>query len=499
MASVINTNTASLNAQRNLNSSAASLATSLQRLSSGLRINSAKDDAAGLAISERFTAQIKGLNQAVRNANDGISLAQTAEGGLGTASELLQRMRELAVQSANGTNSASDRASLQQEVSQLAQELNRVATTTQFNGQNVLDGSLSNTQFQVGANANQTINVGIKSAKAADIGNYGLKTSAAAGTSMEATAAGATAGNNRVGAQTLTIAGKGTTATVNVAAGATAKKIADDVNATTSTTGVAATAQTQATLGNLQAAGTLTFNLYGSNSTAVAIGATVNSTNDLSSVAAAINAQTASTGISASVSGGTVTLLSKDGYDIKIENFSNSAGSGGTIDFTGQDPFATTATNVGAAATLGAAAGTDSSTVGGRVKFDAAEGYTVTTNSTATLFAATTPQASTLSAVSALDISTVSGANDAMSTIDAALSSIASSRAQLGAIQNRFASTISNLSTTAENLTSARSRIQDADFAAETANLTRGQILQQAGTAMLAQANSLPNGVLALL
>ncbi|KIF83684.1 flagellin N-terminal helical domain-containing protein, partial [Noviherbaspirillum autotrophicum] len=168
MASVINTNTASLNAQRNLTSSASSLATSLQRLSSGLRINSAKDDAAGLAISERFTAQIKGLNQAVRNANDGISLAQTAEGGLGTASDLLQRMRELSVQSANGTNSASDRASLQQEVSQLAQELNRVATTTQFNGQNVLDGSLSATQFQVGANANQTINVGITSAKAAD-------------------------------------------------------------------------------------------------------------------------------------------------------------------------------------------------------------------------------------------------------------------------------------------------------------------------------------------
>ncbi|MDB5771601.1 MAG: flagellin, partial [Burkholderia sp.] len=165
MAAVINTNAASLNSQRNLTASSASLATSLQRLSSGLRINSAKDDAAGLAISERFTAQIKGLNQAVRNANDGISLAQTAEGGLGTAGDLLQRMRELAVQSANGTNSASDRASLQQEVSQLKQELDRVATTTQFNGSNVLDGSLSATQFQVGANANQTISVGIASAK----------------------------------------------------------------------------------------------------------------------------------------------------------------------------------------------------------------------------------------------------------------------------------------------------------------------------------------------
>ena len=499
MASVINTNTASLNAQRNLTSSASSLATSLQRLSSGLRINSAKDDAAGLAISERFTSQIKGLNQAVRNANDGISLAQTAEGGLGTSSELLQRMRELAVQSANGTNSASDRASLQQEVSQLAQELNRVATTTQFNGQNVLDGSLSSTQFQVGANANQTINVGIKSAKAADIGNYGLKSDATTGTSMEATAAAGASAANKVAAQTLTIAGKGTTATVAVAVGADAKTISDNINSTTSTTGVHAVAQTQATLSSLSASGTLTFNLYGSNSTAVAIGATVSSTSDLSSVAAAINAQTASTGITAAVNGGTVTLNSKDGYDIKIENFQNATTTNATAVFQGQDPFATTSTNVGTGATIGSSTNSDSSTVGGRVKFDSAEGYTVSTSVAGSLFSSAGPNASNLSAVAGLDISTVSGANDAMSIIDGALSSIASSRAQLGALQNRFASTISNLSTTSENLTAARSRIQDADFASETANLTRGQILQQAGTAMLAQANSLPNGVLALL
>jgi flagellin len=499
MAAVINTNTASLNAQRNLSTSQSSLATSLQRLSSGLRINSAKDDAAGLAIAERFTSQIKGLNQAVRNANDGISLAQTAEGGLGTAGELLQRMRELAVQSANGTNSSSDRASLQQEVSQLAQELNRVASTTQFNGQNVLDGSLSSTQFQVGANANQTINVGIKSAKASDIGNFGLKSSNAALSSADATTAAGAAAPNRVAAQTLTIAGNGTTSTVNVAAGATAQKIADDINTKTSTTGVAATAQTQATLNDLKTAGTLTFNLFGSNGTAVAIGATVNSTSDMSPLAAAINAQTAATGITASVNAGTVTLTSKDGYDIKIEDFVNSAGAGGTIALTGQDPFATTPTGVGSAAILGAATTSDSSTVGGRVKFSGSEGYTVSTDTAGTLFAATTPQASTLNSVANISISTTSGANDAISTIDAALAVISSSRAQLGAVQNRFASTISNLQTTSENLTSARSRIQDADFASETANLTRGQILQQAGTAMLSQANSLPNGVLSLL
>jgi flagellin len=502
MAAVINTNAASLNSQRNLTASSSALATSLQRLSSGLRINSAKDDAAGLAISERFTSQIKGLNQAVRNANDGISMAQTAEGGLGTAGDLLQRMRELAVQSANGTNSASDRASLQQEVSQLKQELDRVATTTQFNGSNVLDGSLSATQFQVGANANQTINVGIASAKGTEIGNYGLGTVSGTGYSSAAKAAASgTAAANNVGTQTLTIAGNGKTATANVTAGDSAAKIAGAVNATTSTTGVTAEAETKATLSGLSIAtgGTITFNLQGSGG-AVAVSATLNSDTNLDPLAAAINAQTASTGISAESKNGIVTLTSTNGDDIVVEDFVNSAG--GTIALTGQDPFATTATPSGAAVNL-TSGSTDSSRVGGELKFSGSTGYTVSssTGTAGGLFtgASNAQNASSLAAVSALDISTVSGANDALSTIDAALTSINNSRAQLGAIQNRFASTISNLSTTSENLSSARSRIQDADFAAETAALTRGQILQQAGTAMLAQANSLPNGVLALL
>ena len=499
MPAVINTNVASLNAQRNLNTSQTSLSNSLQRLSSGLRINSAKDDAAGLAISERFTAQIRGLNQAGRNANDGISLSQTAEGGLSTSGDLLQRIRELAVQSANGSNSASDRQSLQQEVSQLAQELNRVATTTQFNGQNVLDGSLASAQFQVGANANQTISFGIASAKAADIGNYGLKSASGAGTSSAATTAAGAAANSNLAAQTLTIAGNGTSDTVSVTAGQSAKTVADNINTKSATTGVKASAQTAATLSNLQTAGTLTFNLSGSNGTAVSIGATVSSTSDLSPLAAAINAQTAATGITATVNAGTVTLASKDGYDIKIENLSNSAGAGGTIDLQGLDPFASTTTTSGAAVTLGAAAGSDSSTVGGQLKFSASSGYTVTTDTANTLFAAATPQTSSLASVSLIDVSTVTGATDALAVVDAALTSISNSRASLGALQSRFTSTISSLQTTAENLTAARSRIQDTDFAAETANLTRGQILQQAGTAMLAQANSLPNGVLALL
>jgi flagellin len=500
MASVINTNTASLNAQRNLTTSQSSLATSLQRLSSGLRINSAKDDAAGLAISQRFTSQIRGLDQAVRNANDGISLAQTAEGGLGTSGDILQRMRELAVQSANGTNSASDRASLQQEVAQLTQELNRVATTTQFNGQNVLDGSLSATQFQVGANANQTINVGIASAQAADIGNFTLSNNVAAANGTNISGASTTGGSNvaqanNVKAQNLTIAGKGQTAQATVNAGDSAKAIAAAINSSTATTGVTATAKTQAALSGLSAPGNVTFSLNG-----VAIGATVSATNDLSALGAAINAQTSSTGISATVNGGTVTLTSADGSDVKISSFTNSGA--GTIKLNGQDGYSGAA--MGTQQTLTSGGGTNSATVGGSLHFGSSTGYTLSSSATSAggLFtgaAAGTQQPSTLTTVAALDISTVNGANNALDTIDAALSSINSSRAQLGAIQNRFASTISNLQTTSENLNSARSRIQDADFAAETANLTRGQILQQAGTAMLAQANSLPNGVLALL
>jgi flagellin len=500
MAASINTNVASLNSQRNMNASQGALATSLQRLSSGLRINSAKDDAAGLAISERFTAQVRGLNQAVRNANDGISLAQTAEGGLGTAGDLLQRVRELAVQSANGTNSASDRASLQGEVAQLKQELSRVAGTTQFNGQNVLDGTLSAAQFQVGANANQTITVSVASAKGSDIGSFNLGTSVAAGSSGEATAAAATFAANRVVAQTLSVAGNGSSASVAIGLGDSALKVATAINATSATTGVTAQGGTEATLSGLVTAGTLTFDLKGSNGTAVTIGATVSSTTDLSALTTAINAQSANTGIFAVGNGASITLRNEAGEDIQIANFNNTAGAAGTISLTGRDAFSPLATSpaVGAAAVL-VPAGNDSSTVGGQVKFGSSSGYTVSTGTAGTLFAATAPNASTLSSVSTIDVSTTEGANDALAVVDAALTTINNSRASLGAIQNRFASTINNLQTTSENLSAARSRILDTDFAAETASLTRGQILQQAGTAMLAQANQLPNGVLALL
>lgn len=503
MAQVINSNLASLNAQRNLNSSQSALNTSLQRLSSGLRINSAKDDAAGLAISQRFTAQVKGLNQAQRNANDGISLAQTAEGGLSTSGDILQRMRELAVQSANGTNSASDRASLQQEVSQLQQELGRIASNTQFNGMNVLDGTLSSTQFQVGANANQTISFGIASAQATDIGNFSLKslaaTTAGASSAAKQSTASGVAPTNNVASQTLTIAGNGTTKTATINAGASAASIASSINQNTASTGVSAEAESVAQL-SFQGAvpGTVTFNLQGAGGNSVAISATLNSNSNVDAMASAINSQSATTGITAVSKQGVITLTSSAGDDIKISSYNGT----GTATLKGVDAFG--GANPGVEATgavmTGGGAVTDSATVGGQLKFNGSTGYTITSNqATNGLFTNSSAQAATLSAVSALDISTVTGANDALNTIDAALTSINNSRAALGAIQNRFSSTISNLAITSENLSAANSRIQDADFAAETSALTRAQILQQAGTAMLAQANSVPNGVLSLL
>jgi len=512
MADIINTNIASLNAQRNLSSSQAGVATALQRLSSGLRINSAKDDAAGLAISSRMTSQINGLDQAGRNANDGISLAQTAEGGLSTTGDLLQRMRTLAVQAANGTNSASDRASIQAEVSQLQQEVNRVANTTQFNGQNILDGSLSNAQFQVGANANQTINFSVGSASANAIGNNTLSTNNQAtaggmGDAILGTAAGVVSANG-FKAQALTIQGNGQSATIPASvlvAGTTAQGVAAAVNNAAGTTGVTATALTTATLGAFTA-GTVTLKLQGALNTAgaqvpVTISATLASSNDLSGLAQAINNQSGTTGINAvaDLTNGTIALTQSNGADIGVTNVSG--GTGVTVKSGAAGAITT--------ATLTAPGAGDTAEVGGVVSFNGPGSFTVSSsvaNSAGSIFnsAAAAANSSALASVASIDVTQLtngipSGANSALAIIDSAIANVNSARASLGALQNRFTNTISNLQTTTENLSASRSRIQDTDFASETAALTRGQVLQQAGTAMLAQANSLPNGVLALL
>lgn len=479
MALGINTNIASLNAQNQLNKSQSLSDQALQRLSSGLRINSAKDDAAGLAIASRFDSQIRGLNVAQRNANDGISLAQTAEGALGQAGDLLQRIRELSVQSANDTNSASDRKSLQAEVSQLQAELNRVADTTNFNGRTLLDGSFTNSQFQVGANANQTINVSLSSARATDIGNYQVS---ADGTALGAATLNATV--NTVAAQVLTISGNGASKDVGVAVNASAKEIAAGVNEFTSDTGVSAEANTEATVSAI-ADGTLSFDITGSGT--ATISATV-SGGDTSALIAAINDSSATTGVIAlqGETAGTITLQSAEGDDIVIENFTNSDDAANGFSIAGSN---------GAAVALN---DTDNSAnVAGDVEFSSNAGFTALTDTAGTVLSGATT--GTLSSVAAIDITTASGANDAIATIDAALSTVNSQRADLGAVQNRFTSTIDAIATTAENLSAAQSRILDADFASETAKLSKAQVLQQAGISVLAQANARPQQVLSLL
>jgi flagellin len=349
----------------------------------------------------------------------------------------------------------------------------------------------------VGADANQTIDVTISDARATALGNYSFaSTNATADNGLEvATAAGAAKAANNFNTQAITIngsLGQSTIAAATLADGSTARDIAAAVNNVTGSTGVTATARTTATIGTLSAAGTYAFSLYGQNTTAVAISATISNTSDLTQLRDAINAQSGQTGITATGTGATLTLTQAEGYDIAIEGVS--AG-GATFNLTGGE---------GAAATLGAAAGTDSSTVGGEVVFSSENPFTASSSVAAAgggLFnaAAAASVTGTLSAVGSVSIATQTGANSAIAVLDAALQKLSSIRADLGAVQNRFGSTISNLETTSENLEAARSRVRDADFAAETAALTRGQILQQAGTAILAQANALPNGVLALL
>ena len=754
MPQVINTNVFSLNAQRNLNSSQSALQTSLERLSSGLRINSAKDDAAGLAISNRFTTQVRGLNQAIRNANDGVSLTQTAEGSLGETTNILQRVRELAIQSANATNSASDRQSLQQEVNQLKQELDRIANTTTFNSRNLLDGTLTNALFQVGAEANETVSVSIGDARStalgtntvtsnnttngievatrnsraisdgseigeaqaaaadttgtngisgevltikdadgstvtngaitvaanatakeiaaqlsavngvnatannqvtlntyssagaggitftinsdtassnlggaltgvtaastqaeiftalqtainsdstltaagvyatfsganliignsdgADIGvnlstgqadtvdvdgmNAGSITitgnsaggdsvvavgqfnvSLASGYTIEgttggelfteaaATAVAANATNvgiattrdstsnaanfgNSVAAQTLSIAGGDGSATVSVAANSSAAGIATAVNAESGNTGVEATATTTATLSALSADGTVSFDLYGTNTTARAISATV-TTGDLTALATAINNETGSTGVSAVLgsSNNSLTLTHSTGADIAIESYVHSAAAApSSTSATGTETSLSVTGTDGAATVLYDGGvnneGADSTVVGGEVTFSSTDSFNVSTSATtqasggnASIFNNATASASntsTLSAVNQVDITSVAGATSAIGVIDGALTQVDELRSSLGAVQNRFESTISRLSATSENLTAARSRILDADFASETAALTRAQILQQASVSILSQANAQPQLALSLL
>ena len=689
MSSIINTNIASLNAQHNLAKSGATLQTALERLSSGLRINSAKDDAAGLAISERMTSQINGLNQATRNANDGISLTQTAESAISGMSDNLQRLRELAVQAANSTNSASDRASIQSEVSQLVSEIGRVSGTTEFNGIKLLDGTFNNKTIQVGANSNQTIAVSIENTSTAKLGSS-LSSSLTATNNGTAMASGDLIINgSAIGASVATT---DNSSTINGSISAISKAAA--INLQSNITGVTAKVDTNVAIG---AAQTMTelgakghFIINGVTTASVVLGG-LDGTADRAAIVQAINAKTGVTGISAVDTGLSATgvqLSAVDGRNINVSmsaeafsamtdasvsftalttgvttgptygnftlsssksmtitgsasianagvvagNYSTqtaytstssgggaafasgdfkingavvgaslalydtassegnakssiskaaainaltqftgvtaradvnqkngsamvSTGSTGTVKINGvaTASFTTTADetanrtvtiaainaisgqtgvvavdggtdalgvnliaadgrNITVTMTALSAGGTGLTDGGGTgaqygtftlssdKKFSIASGDTGTTMSSIKMLAIGTYGSGQVGqSLNSLNVSTVAGANDAISAIDTAISTLNSVRGDLGALQNRFTSTVSNLSSSSDNMNAARSRIRDADFAVETAKLSRGQILQQAGVAMLAQANALPNNVLALL
>jgi flagellin len=506
MAAIINTNINSLNAQRNLTTSQASLSTSIQRLSSGLRINSAKDDAAGLAIADRMTAQVRGSNQAARNANDGISLSQVAEGALGSASSSLQRIRELAVQSANATNSASDRTALNSEVAQLTAELDRIAKSTQFNGQNLLDGSFTSADFQVGANANQTITVtsanfstnkygnnrigSVVSATAGGVGD--LVTGSTAGTRVSAAVASLT--STIAADAAFAVNGAAGSAVIGIGLGDSAKTVAANVNAKSGTTGVSATARTQIDATLLVPNASYSLQITSDNTAATTIAFTIGPVSNADGLASAINAfndKSSTTGVTAKLNtaGTGITLTNASGNDIAIGNQSATASTlsvGGTAI---------------AASNGGAIVAADTAYVTGALTFDSDKTYNLTNTTAAASISYFTGAnvASQLQAVNNLDVSSVYSANRTLAMVDSALSVVSGQRAKYGALQSRFDTTITNLQATAENLSASRSRIQDADFAAETANLSRAQILQQAGTAMVAQANQIPQGVLALL
>ena len=463
MSQVISTNIASLNAQRNLNSSQANLQTSLQRLSSGLRINSAKDDAAGLAITERMSSQIRGLNQAARNANDAISMSQTAEGNLTEISNVLQRMREIAVQSSSDSNTQADRNSLQLEVSQLTLEINRISASAQFNGKNLLDGTFGTASFQVGANAGQTISLSIGNASTLSLGlGSAITTSSASSTSTIANAGGMTLGGVTIGASVTDGVSYVGGLKDDTTGTSSALSLANAINLQKTASGVSAIAKTEITSaavdGSEILAGTLKIN-------GVDIGGVVAGAADATGLIAQINLKSSQTGVTAeavSSDAAMYKLVAADGRNIDV--------SAGDLDKTGLDV----------------------STTYGQVTITGHSDYAVS-NGVAGIVNGT------YQATGGPDVTTGISAGESITILDAALSQINSQRAVLGTIQSRFDSVISNLQTTSENLSAARSRIRDTDFAAETASLTRNQILQQAGVAMLAQANALPSSVLALL
>lgn len=491
LSGIINTNVSALNTLNALNSTQGSLNTYLQQLSTGKQINGPADNPAGYAIAQRFQTQINGLNQAVSNGNQAVSLVQTATGAIQNQTSLLQQIRTTAVQAANASNTSQDRQALQGVVSQLLAQVQTIATQTQFNGQNLLDGTFSGAQFQVGSNANQIINVSISNSQSNAIGNNtlaastgGVYTTSGAFTNGGYTLGSAftiSSGGGNFTAGSVSISGSAGAGSVTVAADESANNIAASVNAVSQSTGVTATATNSVAF--TVTSGSFAFSLSngtsGSASNTVNISANVTGVNPtgLSGLVSAINNSTAQTGVAASVnSSNQLVLTQSNGQNMLFSGF----GGSGTLAAGGT--------------TLSSGASSGVALVQGAVQFQSTQGYALSGGSKIGL-----TDISNLTAVSTVNVSTAEGAQQAISVVDQAINTLNQQNGSLGAIQNRIQASVSNDQTTATNLQSAQSVVQDANIAQATSQLTKYQILQQAGISTLAQANALQQSYLKLL
>ena len=491
--SVINTNISAIAAQNSLRTSGLNQTTAMERLSSGVRINSAKDDAAGLAISTRMTANIRGLAAAIRNANDGISLTQTAEGSLASISDNLQRIRELAVQSANSTNYSTDRAALNAEAAQLVSEIDRVASNSTFNGIKLLDGSYQDQSLQVGAGneANDRISVSIASAKSSSLGVGG---GSSYNTSITSAAVGATAMlSGGLSINGFVVGASNTDGVSSTGSDASGIAVAAAINAVSGQSAVVATVQKTERTGTTVADGAQAALASGAvliNGVNIgAIEAAASPVARGAQMTAAINAKSGQTGVVAtfSTTTGAVNLSALDGRNIAITATTGTTQTGTGLTFTeGADVTTITRSTVKLASSNAAGITIAGITAASLTASGLTAGYSA---STATAGAG----------VSTIDLSTAAGSQTALSTLDKAINSITDSRASMGAYQNRLTASVANLENSSMNLQASRSRILDTDYAKETTNLAKAQIIQQAATAMLAQANQSAQSVLALL
>ncbi|WP_318453474.1 flagellin [Photobacterium leiognathi] len=513
MAITINTNVTAMTAQRNLNSASSSVADSMQKLSSGLRINSAKDDAAGLQISNRLTNQTNGLNVAMRNANDGVSMAQTAEGAMQESTTIMERMRELALQSANGSNSDKDREAMQKEMGQLQAEMNRIADTTSFGGQNLLDGSFGEKSFQIGANSNETQELGLM-----DVSSHAL------GRDYKNLDAGPSAvelkNGSSTGDETFSLNINGNSQSVDITKDMTADDLQNKLNnidgvsdiAVTETTRdiTPATASTSTVSGlAMNGAETVDFTIGGQSISLAS--ADLADTATLQTKLETVFDGTGNITLTANGSGDGFSISSADGSEVAIEATVNGTNAGTTATITGADgtgtqnlagdgtKAGTSITTGGVAAVTEKAFSVDFSGMKVDTSVETIEYSTTKFDGTSETQAMTIGADTTTESVASLDLSTAEGAQNAIDVLDAAMEQVDEKRAEIGAFQNRMNHTMSNLANINENVNASNSRIKDVDFASETINMTKGQILQQAGTSILAQAKQIPQAALSLL